>query len=194
LQKLLEVRDKQELPKEVRQTEDLHILAISLIRDEHEQIHRLLDLLLPSSPLYNLLNQLDPPDTSSSSADSGASSYTPWQVPSFPPPPTIHDLPLSQPLPSSSLTFSAPPKPPSPMPAINQMVHHSDTSLALLLALTLEQEHGEREREEKEVGIRRKRLGAGSESQVRRAVARDFLCDSRVSRPFSQYVQGCDSS
>jgi hypothetical protein len=67
------------------------------------------------------------------------------------------------------------------MPAIAQMIHHSDTSLALLLSLTLEQEHEERDREEKEVGIRRKRLGAGSESQVRRAVAREFLCESRVS-------------
>ena len=67
------------------------------------------------------------------------------------------------------------------MPAISQMIHHSDTSLALLLTLTLEQEHDEREKEEKEVGIRRKRLGAGSESQVRRAVARELLCGSRVS-------------
>lgn len=151
----------------------------------YNQSHRLLDLLLPSSPLYNLLSQLDPPKTSSSTTESGASSYTPWQVPPFPPPPPIHDLPLSQPLPSNSLAFSAPPKAPSPIPAVAQMVHHSETSLALLFTLTLEQEHGEREKEEKEVQVRRKRLGAGSESQVRRTVARELLVESRVSVWFS---------
>jgi hypothetical protein len=71
------------------------------------------------------------------------------------------------------------------------MIHHADTSLALLLTLALEQEHLERDREEKEVGIRRKRLGAGSESQVRRTVAREFLCESRVSM---RYLFQVDSS
>ena len=53
--------------------------------------------------------------------------------------------------------------------------------MALLLTNTLKEEIEERQREEKDVQARRKRLGAGSEKEVRRAVGRDVLAASKVS-------------
>lgn len=53
--------------------------------------------------------------------------------------------------------------------------------MALLLTNTLKEEIEERQREEKNVQARRKRLGAGSEKEVRRAVGRDVLAASKVS-------------
>ena len=41
-------------------------------------------------------------------------------------------------------------------------------------------EREERSSEEKEVGDRRRRLGAGGEKEVRRAVGREFLTRSKV--------------
>lgn len=159
LQKLIEEFQKQDFTSEIR-----HVLG----------------LLLPSSPLYDFILQLDPPDYTSTS-DASTNSYIPWQPPTLSPPPSIHELPLSQALPASSLTFSSPPQCPKPCPPVIQIVHHAETNLACLVTLTLQQEHAEREEEEKEVQKRRKRLGAGSESQVRRAVARDALLASKVS-------------
>lgn len=68
--------------------------------------------------------------------------------------------------------------------------------MALLLANTLSEEIEERQGEEREVGVRRKRLGAGSEREVRRAVGREVLSASKVrSRSSVQLrINGIDRS
>lgn len=145
------------------------------------QLTKLTNLLLPSSPIYNLLSRLPRlGDASASASGTEESTYTPFPTPEFPSPPTIHTLPLSSPPPGPSFQFTAPPPYPRPFPSVRQCVHQPETGLALLLVNTLGEEIEERQREEREVQLRRKRLGAGSEREVRRAVGRDVLSSSTV--------------
>ena len=151
------------------------------------QLTRLTNLLLPSSPIYNLLSRLPRLGDTSSATGNGDSiahavpAYTPWVVPDFPPPPSIHELPLASAPTATTFQFATAPPYPTPFPPINQVIHHPETGMALLLTNTLKEEIEERQREEKDVQARRKRLGAGSEKEVRRAVGRDVLAASKVS-------------
>ncbi|KAJ9092721.1 hypothetical protein QFC19_008646 [Naganishia cerealis] len=121
--------------------------------------------------------------------DTSEPSYTPWTPPDFLPPPTIHELPLSSAPPASSFQFAAAPPYPIPFPPVNQVIHHPDTGLALLLTNTLKEEIEERQREEKEVQARRKRLGAGGEKEVRRAVGRDILSQSKLPEYYEEILR-----
>ena len=144
-----------------------------------QQFTRLTNLLLPFSKIYDLLLRLPRLGDASAPTPEG-DSYTPWTPPPFPSPPTIHQLPLPSAPSATTFQVLTPPPYPRPFPSVRQVVHHPETGVALLLSNTLVEEGEERQREEREVQVRRKRLGAGSEREVRRAVGRDVLGSSNV--------------
>lgn len=176
LQNLLQLEQDHGSPKEVRL---LPLSPFSLTVANPQQLTRLTNLLLPFSPIYELLLRL-PRLGDTSAPTSEAESYTPWTPPTFPAPPTIHKLPLPSAPASSTFQFLPPAAYPRPFPRVRQVVHHPETGMALLLSNTLGEEVEERQGEEREVQVRRKRLGAGGEKEVRRAVGRDVLVASKV--------------
>lgn len=176
---------------------------VSIVQDHgtRGKLVAVMEALTPSSVLYNWLHsQLDisgsgsspyqDNPTSTTIDPSSAGTYVPWSIPPFPPPPkfsTQSSLSTPSPVPSS---FTPNPSTyvPHPFPPLTQILRDSQTSLSLLVTLTLIVEYDQRVEEEKEVSKRRKRLGAGGEKEVRRAVGRDMLSTSRLPELYEEIL------
>lgn len=174
-----------------------HAQALVQVVQEHgteERLVNLLEALVPGGRLFDYFaSNADTIEAGKAGdgavggaqgqAETSSHQYVPWQIPEFPPPPPfdVSKFSLSAP-PTTPASFATDPMThiPRPFPPIRQLLTEPKSSLAALVTLALIIERRQRAAEEKEVTQRRKRLGAGGENAVRKAVGRELLCESEL--------------
>lgn len=164
-----------------------HADALVQVVQEHgteDRLVSLLSALVPGGQLFDYLSgNLDAAEQAKTAEAATSAQYVPWPLPEFPSPAPfdVAKFSLSAP-PSTPASFATDPFTfiPRPFPPIRQLITEHKSSLAALVTLALVVERRQRAAEEKEVTQRRKRLGAGGESAVRKAVGRELLSESEL--------------